>query len=72
MSKKSQDKLKPCPFCGPFEKGTPEYDVYKPLLLPWEHGYMIKCGRCPVQMKVQTKFKSQALATWNYRDGKME
>lgn len=69
---KAEDKLKPCPFCGPFTKGSNEHKAYKPRLLPWEHGYLIKCGICPAFMKVQTKFKMQAVVTWNRRDGKLD
>lgn len=71
MNKTEEQKLKPCPFCGKFENKI-EKEIYGPFLIPWEHGYMIRCGRCPAQMKVQTRFKSQARTTWNYRDGKLE
>lgn len=67
---KIENKLKECPFCGPFNKS--EEKCLKPHILSWEHGYLVRCGNCPVQMKVQTKFKIQAVATWNCREGKLD
>jgi len=71
MGKKVEDKLKPCPFCGPFKKGA-EHNALKPKLFPWEHGYLVRCGNCPASMRVQTRFKIQAAATWNCREGKID
>jgi hypothetical protein len=53
-------QLKPCPFCG--EKGD---------MLIQEYGWLVLCwGRCGGQMRVHTKYITQAVAAWNHRSDK--
>lgn len=57
-SKKILDSLAPCPFCGD-----------KADMLKQEYGWLVLCwNRCGGQMRVHTKFVSQAVASWNLRN----
>lgn len=61
----TNEKLAPCPFCGPLDK-----EILKPKLTQLNnHWYRVNCGLCPAEMRDLTKYKRQAKITWNRRNG---
>lgn len=59
--KDAKKKLKKCPFCS-----------QDPDLLIQKNGFTVRCSDCNVNMNVYTKFPIQAVASWNFRDGKID
>lgn len=67
---RNEGKCKPCPFCGLQAKIWPQNfsvtNTGKKL-----NGYIVTCWDGCVEMKVITRFITQAVAKWNFRNGKV-
>lgn len=72
----SEDRLKPCPFCG----GEAGMSFYARVSSPDVAGYYVECGSCSAggepfdiqgEMPDREEYtKSKAIAAWNTRNGK--
>ena len=56
--------LKPCPFCGSLQILVSPKPVEE---AKEQTAYHLNCMECNSRHTVVTRFKSQVLATWNYR-----